>query len=74
MDERFSINEESPDTNFRKKDLGWRVSISILIGVGWLVFLVLWLFFYAYPLSEWEKNVAVLLLSLLIICGILEML
>jgi MFS family permease len=73
LDERFSMNEESHDTNFRKEGLGWRVSLSILIGVGWLVFLVLWLFFYAYPLSEWEKNVAVLLLSLLIICWILGM-
>lgn len=71
FDERFHMNKESYDRKGKKETPGWAVSLSILIGVGWLVFLLLWLFFYAYPRSEWEKNVAVLLLSLLIICGIL---
>jgi MFS family permease len=71
FDERFYMDEESSKIKNRTEGLGWRVSLSILIGVGWLVFLILWLFFYAYPLSEWEKNVAILLMSLLVICGIL---
>jgi hypothetical protein len=50
--------------------MGWEVSLSIIGGVGWLVFLILWLFFYAsnYP---WEKNVAIFLLSLLVMGCIL---
>jgi hypothetical protein len=49
--------------------LAWRISLSILVAVGWLVFLLIWLFFYAnqYP---WEKNLAVILLSLLVLIGI----
>ncbi len=52
------------------KGMGWRVSLSILVGVGWLVFLVLWLFFYA-KYYVWEKNIAVLLFSLLVLVGVL---
>jgi len=52
------------------KNMGWRVSLSILVGVGWLIFLVLWLFFYAEN-YVWEKNIAVVLFSLLILCGVL---
>jgi hypothetical protein len=50
--------------------LGWRISLSILVGIGWLVFLILWLFFYAqnYP---WEKNFSIFLLSLLLLIGVL---
>ena len=65
------MSVESCDENRKKVSPGWAVSLSILIGVGWLVFLLLWLFFYGYPRNEWEKNVAILLLSLLLICGIL---
>lgn len=65
------MDEESINVTGKKKSPGWAVSLSILLGVGWLVFLLIWLFFYAYPTSEWEKNIAVLLLSFLIICGIL---
>jgi hypothetical protein len=50
--------------------LAWRISLSILVGVGWLVFLLLWLFFYSSQ-YHWEKNIAVFLLSLLILVGIL---
>ena len=49
--------------------LAWGVSLSILVGVGWLVFLVLWLFFYARDYA-WEKNVAIFLMSLLLLIGI----
>ncbi len=64
MDEEPSIKKNEIE------GLAWRISSSILVVVGWLVFLLLWLFFYAdqYP---WERNLAVLLLSLLILVGIL---
>jgi MFS family permease len=71
VDERFHMNEESYDGKGKKDSPGWAISLSILIGVGWLVFLIIWLFFYAYPRAEWEKNIAVFLLSLLLLCGIL---
>jgi len=48
-----------------KPDLGWRPSFSIVVGVGWLVFIILWLAFYASP-YPWEKNLAIILLSILI--------
>jgi amino acid transporter len=53
------------------KGMGWRVSLSILVGVGWLVFLLIWFVFYKDSMSNWEQNVAIFLLSLLVICAIL---
>lgn len=47
-------------------NLGWKPTISILGGVGWLIFIILWLAFYASDYS-WEKNFAIFLLSVLII-------
>ena len=49
-----------------KADMGLRPSISIIVGVGWLIFIILWLAFIAtdYP---WEKNLSILLLSILIV-------
>jgi len=63
--------EEKCEEIIETKGMGWRVSLSILVGVGWLVFLLIWFFFYAGSVSNWEKNVAIFLLSLLAICGIL---
>ncbi|MDD3492376.1 MAG: hypothetical protein PHU95_03430 [Candidatus Thermoplasmatota archaeon] len=45
--------------------VGWRVSLSILGGVGWLAFLIVWLFFFAADYTGYQ-NVAILLLSLLV--------
>jgi hypothetical protein len=49
----------------QKKDPAWRIPLSIVTGVGWLVFLVIWLFFYAgdYHITQ---NIGVFLLSILI--------
>jgi len=56
------------DKPFDKHKAGfrWGVSLSIIGGVGWLVFIIIWLAFYAsaYP---WEKNFAIFLLSLLVV-------
>jgi hypothetical protein len=64
------MNIQSQNIPNETEGLAWRVSLSILVGVGWLVFLLVWLFFSAsqYP---WEKNIAVFLLSLLTIIVIL---
>ena len=50
----------------KNRDLGWKPSISIIVGVGWLIFVIIWLAFYATDYS-WEKNLAILLLSILIV-------
>ena len=48
------------------KGLGWKVSLSIIVGVAWLVFIILWFFFFAGNYN-WEKNVAIFLSSILFI-------
>jgi len=53
-----------------KEGEGWRVSLSIIVGVGWLIFLILWLFFYASDYSVY-KNVSIVMMSLLIMAIIL---
>jgi len=63
------MSEEPEIEIMEMKGMGWRVSLSILVAVGWLVFLILWLFFYAKGYA-WEKNLAVVLLSLLVLCGV----
>jgi magnesium-transporting ATPase (P-type) len=47
-------------------DMGWKPSVSIVGGVGWLIFVIVWLAFYASGYS-WEKNFSVILLSILVV-------
>ena len=63
-------NEENCPEVMNTKGVGWRVSLSIVVAVGWLVFLIVWLAFFAGTYS-WEKNLAIVLLSILILAGIL---
>jgi len=55
-----------------EKGLGWRVGLSIIVGIGWLVFIIIWLFFY-WGSYSWEKNLAIILLSFLICGGVLAL-
>ncbi|MFW6193917.1 MAG: hypothetical protein ACOC5L_00160 [Halobacteriota archaeon] len=50
-------------------NLRWRVTISVVSGIGWLVFLIAWAFTYA---SDYDiyQNIAIFLISLLILGGI----
>lgn len=48
----------------------WRVSLSIIAFFALIVFLVLWLFFYADAFTLYQ-NLAVLLVTLLIFIGIM---
>jgi len=64
------MNGESSVMKNETGGLAWRVTLSILVSVGWIVFLLLWLVFYASEYS-WEKNVAIFLLSLLVLIGVL---
>ena len=61
---------EKGGENRETKGMGWRVSLSIIVGVGWLVFLILWLFFYASAYSGYQ-NIAIFLLSILLVVCIL---
>jgi len=56
---------ENPDEVKMRKSLGWRPSFSIVVGVGWLIFLIAWLAFYASNYA-WEQNIAIILLSILV--------
>ena len=44
---------------------GWRIGISILVVFGWVVFVLLWLLFYASRFNIYQ-NVGVLLVSILV--------
>lgn len=48
---------------------GWRVGVTILVALGWLAFLVIWLFFYAQNFTIYQ-NIAVFFVSLLIVGAI----
>ena len=50
----------------RKHNLGWRPSFSIIVAVGWLIFLIIWFAFYATP-YPWEQNFAIILLSVIVL-------
>ena len=46
-----------------------RIAISIIAGVGWIIFLIVWLFFFADDYSIYQ-NIAIFIVSLLIEGGI----
>ena len=56
--------------NMDMRGFGWRVSLSILVSIGWLAFLVIWLFFYAGNYSIYQ-NIAVFLASILVIAAVM---
>ena len=56
---------ENPDEVKMRQSLGWRPTFSIVAGVGWLIFLIAWLAFYAFN-YVWEQNIAIILLSILV--------
>ncbi len=64
-----SIPKEGLDV-IRSGGFGWRVSASIAVFFGWLIFLIIWLFFYASDYSVFQ-NLAVVLVSILAGIGIL---
>ena len=53
---------------------GWKVSLSIGMGIGWIVFVIIWLAFFAgneaYGFSGYQ-NFAVILLSILVVILVL---
>ena len=49
---------------------GWRVSLSIIVSIGWIVFLILWLFFSAEGYTMYQ-NIAIVLVSILVVGAVL---
>ena len=45
---------------------GWRVSLSIGMGVGWLIFFLIWLAFFAGDYNGYQ-NFAIILISILVV-------
>ncbi|MCJ7572112.1 MAG: hypothetical protein MUO82_09605 [Candidatus Thermoplasmatota archaeon] len=55
------------DNNMDQKELGLKPSFSIIIVVGWLIFLIMWLAFYSEDYHyDWGKKLAIRLLSTLV--------
>jgi uncharacterized membrane protein len=54
----------------RMPGIKWRVSLSVVVGIGWLIFLVLWLFFYASNFTIYQ-NIAVFIASVLAVAMIM---
>ena len=70
IDGDFIPKRKRVPTPMETPGFGWRVGISILVGCGWLVFLIVWLSFYATDLSIYH-NIAIFLTSLLVVGAIL---
>ena len=79
MEDDKEITEE--DTKEKKEEeiceelmatpgMRWRVSLSIIICIGWFVFLILWLAFYASDYNVYQ-NIAIVLSSLLIVGAVM---
>jgi hypothetical protein len=61
---------EEDEEVLKTPGFAWRVSLSIIVGVGWLSFLILWVTFYAAAFTLIENSVIVLV-SVLIVGAIL---
>ena len=64
------MEEEFCEEMIETPEMRWRVSLSIIMGVGWLVFLILWLAFYASDFNIYQ-NIAIVLSSILIVGAVL---
>ncbi len=67
-DEDWEEDFEEERLSYKKNSSRWkwRTLLSIISGFGWLIFLVIWLFFYA---SDYEvyQNLAIILLSIFVV-------
>ncbi len=57
----------SADKSKDLKNYNWlgRLVVSIVLGAGWLIFLILWLFFFAMDYSVYQ-NIAIILVSFIV--------
>jgi hypothetical protein len=59
-----------PEVPFHSPGFSWRVAASIVTGMGWLAFIIIWLFFYAGSFSIYQ-NLAIVIVSLIVVFGTL---
>ncbi|MCL6578330.1 MAG: hypothetical protein K6T73_02970 [Candidatus Bathyarchaeota archaeon] len=62
----------SPNNVTAMNSLGSKVAATVIIGVGWLAFIVLYLAFFAGNFDFWQK-LAILIASGAIACGIVAL-
>ena len=62
-------DEETCKEMMKTSGFGWRVSLSIIVGVFWLSFVIIWLFFYAAGFNIYQ-NIAIFIVSFLVAGGI----
>jgi len=53
--------------NVKKHGSGWRPAFSGIVACGWLIFIIAWLAFFSGNVHPYEKKIAVVLLSVLIL-------
>jgi hypothetical protein len=53
------------DEDFPKPS-GWRISLSIGMGIGWLIFIIVWLAFFAGDYTVY-RNIAIIIISILVV-------
>ncbi|MFQ5919059.1 MAG: hypothetical protein ACE5I4_03300 [Thermoplasmata archaeon] len=51
------------------RGMGWRIALSILAFLGLIVFIVVWLFFFAGGFSVYQ-NIAIIIVAFLVFFGI----
>ena len=61
MGDRENRNAQMPKFKIIPK-----IVISVITGMGWFIFLILWLYFFAERISVY-KNLAIVLLSVLVL-------
>lgn len=63
------------DCDIKPQPPGWKVSLSIVMGIGWLAFVIIWLAFFAgneeYGFSGYQ-NFAIILISILVVIMVLS--
>jgi len=55
----------------KKYGPGWRPMFSAVVGVLWLIFIIAWLAFFASDYHPYEKNIAIILLSIVVLIVLL---
>lgn len=54
----------------QEQGMGWRVAVSAVMGVGWLVFVIIWFFFLSAGFTAYQ-NIAIVLISILILGAVM---
>ncbi len=53
--------------SIKKYGPGWRPAFSAILGFGWLIFIIAWLAFFSADIHPYEKKIAIILLSLVVV-------